>query len=144
MCRRQELPRYPCKGPAYVLPNMDNGGYTYRSETNANLGQIKQMISPAQNQYNSFFVQLQRRMTGGLSLQASYTFAKSIMLDGDNNQFDFSNTHCFAPRPAAPYRGRCLRARLDALIGPGCIPCFPAGSLALSWSSPPGDRMRDC
>ena len=41
------------------------------------------------------FVQLQRRMTRGLSLQFSYTFAKSMMLDGMdfNNQFDFSNTH---------------------------------------------------
>jgi hypothetical protein len=34
-------------------------------------------------------------MSRGLSLQFSYTFAKSIMLDGMdfNNQFDFSNTH---------------------------------------------------
>ena len=34
-------------------------------------------------------------MTRGLALQFSYTFAKSIMLDGMdfNNQFDFSNTH---------------------------------------------------
>jgi len=40
-------------------------------------------------------VQLQRRMSQGVSLQFSYTFAKSIMLDGMdfNNQFDFSNTH---------------------------------------------------
>src|ERR1039457_22697 len=34
-------------------------------------------------------------MSQGVSLQFSYTFAKSIMLDGMdfNNQFDFSNTH---------------------------------------------------
>ena len=34
-------------------------------------------------------------MSHGLALQAFYTFAKSIMLDGMdfNNQFDFSNTH---------------------------------------------------
>jgi hypothetical protein len=34
-------------------------------------------------------------MASGLSVQASYTFAKSMMLDGMdfNNQFDFSNTH---------------------------------------------------
>ncbi len=59
------------------------------------LGQIQELISPAQNYYNSFFVQLQRRMSRGLSLQFAYTFAKSIMLDGMdfNNQFDFSNTH---------------------------------------------------
>ncbi len=62
---------------------------------NSQLGQIQELISPAQNYYNSFFVQLQRRMSRGLSLQFAYTFAKSIMLDGMdfNNQFDFSNTH---------------------------------------------------
>jgi len=34
-------------------------------------------------------------MSHGLALQASYTFAKSVMLDGMdfNNQFDFRNTH---------------------------------------------------
>jgi len=84
----------PCTGPSYTLPTMDNGlladGYI-----NPNLGQINELISPAQNYYNSFFAQLQRRMTHGLSLQVSYTWAKSIMLDGMdfNNQFDFSNTH---------------------------------------------------
>jgi Carboxypeptidase regulatory-like domain/TonB dependent receptor len=84
----------PCTGPTYTLPNMDNGLMTdgYR---NPNLGQINELISPAQNYYNSGFVQLQRRMTQGLSLQFAYTFAKSIMLDGMdfNNQFNFGNTH---------------------------------------------------
>jgi len=84
----------PCNGPTYALPNMDSGLLT-EGRINPNLGQINELISPAQNHYNSFFVQLQRRETRGLSLQASYTFAKSIMLDGMdfNNQFDFSNTH---------------------------------------------------
>jgi hypothetical protein len=73
---------------------MDNGLLT-EGRVNPNLGQINELISPAQNYYNSFFVQVQRRMVHGLSLQAQYTFAKSIMLDGMdfNNQFDFSNTH---------------------------------------------------
>jgi len=84
----------PCSGPTYTLPNMDNGLLT-EGLVNPNLGQINELISPAQNYYNSFFVQVQRRMSRGLSLQFSYTFAKSIMLDGMdfNNQFDFSNTH---------------------------------------------------
>ena len=84
----------PCAGPTYVLPNMDNGLLT-EGYINPNLGQINELISPAQNYYNSFFVELQRRMSKGLSLQASYTFAKSMMLDGMdfNNQFDFGNTH---------------------------------------------------
>ena len=84
----------PCNGPSYVLPNMDSGlladGANY-----PNLGEINELISPAQNHYKSLFFQLQRRMSHGLSIQASYTWAKSIMLDGMdfNNQFDFSNTH---------------------------------------------------
>ena len=83
-----------CSGQTIVLPNMDSGLLT-DGLINSQLGQIQELISPAQNYYNSFFVQLQRRMSRGLSLQVAYTFAKSIMLDGMdfNNQFDFSNTH---------------------------------------------------
>jgi len=83
----------PCSGPTLTLPNMDNGLLT-EGYINPNLGQINELISPAQNVYSSFFVQLQRRMTAGLSLQLSYTFAKSLMEDGMdfNNQFNFSNT----------------------------------------------------
>jgi hypothetical protein len=84
----------PCNGPTITLPNMDSGLLT-EGRINPNLGQINELISPAQNYYNSLFVQVQRRMSQGLSLNFSYTFAKSIMLDGMdfNNQFDFSNTH---------------------------------------------------
>ncbi len=83
-----------CSGKTIILPNMDNGLLT-EGRINPNLGQINELISPGQNHYNSFFVQLQRRMSQGLSLQFSYTFAKSMMLDGMdfNNQFDFGNTH---------------------------------------------------
>ena len=84
----------PCNGPTYVLPNMDNG-LLAEGRITSQFGEINELISPAQNYYDSFFFQLQRRMSHGLSLQASYTWAKSIMLDGMdfNNQFDFSNTH---------------------------------------------------
>src|SRR5208337_4647157 len=84
----------PCAGPTLTLPNMDNGLLT-EGRVNPNLGQIDELISPAQNHYNSLFVQLQHRMSQGLSLQFSYTYAKSMMLDGMdfNNQFDLSNTH---------------------------------------------------
>ena len=73
---------------------MDNGLLT-EGRINPNLGQINELISPAQNYYNSLFVQVAAPHVTGLSLQFSYTFAKSIMLDGMdfNNQFDFSNTH---------------------------------------------------
>jgi len=84
----------PCSGPSMVLPNMDSGLLT-EGRVNPNLNGINELISPGQNHYNALFAQLQRRMTHGLSLEASYTFAKCIMLDGMdfNNQFDFSNTH---------------------------------------------------
>jgi hypothetical protein len=84
----------PCSGPTYTLPNMDNGLFS-EGRVSSSFNEINELISPGQNHYNSFFVQLQRRMSHGLALQASYTFAKSIMLDGMdfNNQFDFSNTH---------------------------------------------------
>src|SRR6202167_4479776 len=84
----------PCSGQTIVLPNMYSRLIT-DGLVSSQLGQIQELISPAQNYYNSFFTQVQRRMARGLSLQFSYTFAKSIMLDGMdfNNQFDFSNTH---------------------------------------------------
>ena len=73
---------------------MDNGLLT-EGRINPNFNGINELISPAQNHYNSLYVQLQRRMSRGVSLQFSHTFAKSIMLDGMdfNNQFDFRNTH---------------------------------------------------
>jgi carboxypeptidase family protein len=84
----------PCAGKAITLPNMDNGLMT-EGRVSSSLGQINELVSPAQNDYNSLFATLQRRVARGLSLQASYTFAKSMMRDGMdfNNQFDFSNTH---------------------------------------------------
>jgi hypothetical protein len=112
----------PCTGPTYTLPTMDSGllseGYI-----NPNFNEINELISPAQNHYNSFFVQVQRRMSQGLSVQASYTFAKSMMLDGMdfNNQFDFSNTH--APSLLDQRHRLSLAAlfqpRLERLTSPG-------------------------
>lgn len=83
----------PCAGKTITLPNMDNGLLT-EGFLNPNLGQINELISPGQTEYNSLFVQLQRRMTKGLMLQFAYTLAKSTMHNGMdfNNQFDFSNT----------------------------------------------------
>jgi len=94
VCPPNALTPSSCNGPTYTLPTMDNGLLTDGRVTSA-FGQVQELISPAQNYYNSGFLQLQRRMTRGLSLQFAYTFAKSIMLDGMdfNNQFDFSNTH---------------------------------------------------
>jgi hypothetical protein len=83
----------PCTGQTITLPNMDNGLLT-EGRINPNLGEINELISPGQSYYKSIFVQLRRRLSHGLSMQFSYTLAKSTMLDGMdfNNQFDFSNT----------------------------------------------------
>jgi hypothetical protein len=84
----------PCSGPQVTLPNLDSG-LLQEGRINPNFGQINALISPGINNYNSLFVQLQRRLSNGLALQASYTFAKNMMSNGVdfNNQFDFSNTH---------------------------------------------------
>ncbi len=120
----------PCGGRTITLPNMDSGLLT-EGRINPNLGEINELISPGQNHYNSFFVQLQRGMRGGLSVQASYTFAKSVMLDGMdfNNQFDFSNTH--APSLLDQRQRVTLAAvfapRLESLIGPGTVHTLLSG-----------------
>jgi hypothetical protein len=84
----------PCPGTTIVLPNMDNGLLS-EGRVSSSLGQILELISSGQNDYNSLFATLQRRVARGLSLQTSYTWAKSMMRDGMdfNNQFNFSNTH---------------------------------------------------
>jgi hypothetical protein len=83
----------PCPGRAITLPTMDNGLLT-EGGIDPNLGQINELISPGQNQYNSLFVELKRRMSRGLLLQFSYTYAKSTMRNGMDfyNQFDLRNT----------------------------------------------------
>jgi len=115
-------PTLPCNGPTYTLPNMDSGLLT-EGRITSQFNEINELISPGQNHYNSFFVQLQRRVSRGVSLEASYTFAKSIMLDGMdfNNQFDFSNTHATS---LLDQRHRFTLAavyepRIESLIAPG-------------------------
>jgi hypothetical protein len=110
----------PCSGPTVSLPNMDNGLLS-EGRISSHFNEINELISPGQNHYNSFFLQLQRLMSHGLSLQFSYTFAKSIMLDGMdfNNQFDFSNTHAASlldQRHRVSFGG-VYRPRLERLTG---------------------------
>jgi hypothetical protein len=83
-----------CSGPQIALPNMDNGLLT-EGYLNPNFGEINELISPGQNHYNSLFLELKHRMGHGIAYQFSYTFAKTMVLDGVdfNNQFDFTNTH---------------------------------------------------
>jgi hypothetical protein len=83
-----------CTGRSVVLPTLDSGQFA-EGRITSNFGQINALISPGLNNYNSFFVQGQRRFHHGLAFQTAYTFSKNIMSRGVdfNNQFDFSNTH---------------------------------------------------
>ena len=83
-----------CNGPQIVRPTLDSG-LLQEQRLNPNFGQINALVSPGLNNYNSFFVQAQRRFRRGLAFQSSYTFSKNLMSRGVdfNNQFDFSNTH---------------------------------------------------
>lgn len=83
-----------CNGRQVVLPTFDSNLLT-EGRINSNLGQINALITPGLNNYNSFFVQGQRRFRRGLAFQTAYTFSKNLMSNGVdfNNQFDFSNTH---------------------------------------------------
>lgn len=83
-----------CTGRQLVLPNLDSAMLQEHRISN-NFEQINALISPGLNNYNSFFVQGQRRLRKGLAFQAAYTFSKNIQSRGVdfNNQFDFRNTH---------------------------------------------------
>jgi len=82
-----------CTGPAVTGPNLDSGLLAEGRITGA-VGQINALISPGVNNYNSLYVQVQRRVAHGLELMSSYTFSKSTQSGADfNNQFDLSNTH---------------------------------------------------
>jgi hypothetical protein len=83
-----------CNGRQMVLPTLDSG-LLREGRINSNFGQINALITPGLNNYNSLFVEGQRRFRRGLGFQAAYTFSKNLMSRGVdfNNQFDFSNTH---------------------------------------------------
>ncbi len=53
----------PCSGLTITLPNMDNGLLT-EGRISSQLGQINELISPGQNDYNSLFMQLKHRRSG--------------------------------------------------------------------------------
>jgi hypothetical protein len=94
LCPPGALEPDDCTGRSIALPNLDAGLLT-EGRLTSNFGQINALISPGLNNYNSFFVQGQRRLRHGLAFQAAYTFSKNLMSRGVdfNNQFDFRNTH---------------------------------------------------
>lgn len=83
-----------CNGRTVTLPTLDSGLLT-EGRLTSNFNQINALITPGLNNYNSFFVQAQRRFRRGLAFQTAYTFSKNLMSNGVdfNNQFNFSNTH---------------------------------------------------
>src|SRR5579883_1613660 len=82
-----------CPGTPFTAPTLDAGLLTEGRITSA-VSQINALISPGVNNYNSLYVQVQRRVTRGLSVMSSYTFSKGLQSGADfNNQFDLGNTH---------------------------------------------------
>jgi hypothetical protein len=100
------------------LPNLDSNLLTEGRYSPGYAGQLNALISPGMNNYNTLFVQGQRRLRNGLAFQTAYTLSKNIMSYGFdfNNQFDFSNTRSVPTGSAPSSLHRCdLRVRL-------CIP----------------------
>jgi hypothetical protein len=95
LCTPGAMDTSGCTGRSVVLPNLDSNLLTEGRYSPRYAGQLNALISPGINNYNSFFVQGQRRFQHGLDFQTAYTFSKNIMSRGVdfNNQFDFSNTH---------------------------------------------------
>ena len=82
-----------CTATPFTGPNLDAGLLSEGLITGA-VGQINALITPGVNNYNSFYLQLQRRVARGFSMMTSYTFSHSLQSRADfNNQFDLSNTH---------------------------------------------------
>jgi len=85
---------YTLGGNSVTLPNLDSGLLTEGRLVPGYTGQIDALISPGNNNYNSFYIKFEQRNFHGLSTLLSYTFSKNIQSNGMdfNNQFDFSNT----------------------------------------------------
>jgi hypothetical protein len=116
-------------GKSVVLPNLDSGLLTEGRITSA-FQQINALISPGINNYNSLFIQAQRRFRHGLAFQTAYTFSKNMMSHGVdfNNQFDFSDTH-------APYLlDQRHRLSIAAVYEPGLGANFHDGFLRTALS----------
>jgi Carboxypeptidase regulatory-like domain len=94
LCPQNAAEVEDCNGALVVLPTLDSG-MLQEHRLNPNLGQINALITPGLNNYNSFFMQGQRRFRGGLTFVTAYTFSKNMMSRGVdfNNQFDLRNTH---------------------------------------------------
>jgi hypothetical protein len=80
-------------GASMTLPNLDSGLLSEGLLVSGYTGQIDSLISPGNNNYNSFYVKFQQRDFHGLSTLLSYTLSKNLQYGIDfNNQFDLSDT----------------------------------------------------
>ena len=118
-----------CNGRSVVLPNLDSSRLT-EGRVSSSFKQINALVSPGINNYNSFFVQGQRRFRHGLAFQTAYTFSKNIMSRGVdfNNQFDFKNTH--APYLLDQRHRVSIAAFYEPRFGSGLKPGLLRGALS--------------
>ena len=130
LCPAGALQVSQCAGGKSVTgPNLDSGLLTEGRITSA-FQQINALISPGVNNYNSLFLQAQRRFRHGLAFQTAYTFSKNMMSHGVdfNNQFDFSDTH-------APYLlDQRHRLSIAAVYAPGLGANLQSGFLRAALS----------
>jgi len=111
-------------GQSVVLPTLDPN-VLGEGRISSSFGQINALISPGVNNYNSFFIQGQRRFHRGLAFQTAYTFSKNIMSRGVdfNNQFDFANTHApylLDQRHRLSFAG-VYEPSVNGIVGPGAM-----------------------
>jgi hypothetical protein len=130
VCPASAMDQSQCAGgKSVVLPNLDSGLFT-EGRITPGFQQINALISPGINNYNSLFIQGQRRFHRGLAFQTAYTFSKNMMSRGVdfNNQFDFSNTH-------APYLlDQRHRLSIGAVYEPGFAASAHSGAVRAALS----------
>ena len=119
----------PCAGRQVVLPNLD-AGLLQEGRITQNVQQVNALISSGINNYNSLFVQAQRRLHNGLQFSIAYTFAKNLTSNGVdfNNQFDFSKTR--APYLIDQRHHVSLAAVYQPAIGRASMPAWAHAALA--------------
>jgi hypothetical protein len=80
-----------CTGPTFYGPNLDSG-LLHEGRINSQLGQINALISPGINNYVSFFTQVNRQVSNGLTILMAYTLSKTTQSGVDfYNQFDLGD-----------------------------------------------------
>ena len=85
-----------CNGPAYAGPNLDSTRLQ-EGRISPAFGQINALISPGVNNNVSFFSQVNRQVSDGVTVVMAYTLSKTTQSGVDlYNQFDLTNTHVLA------------------------------------------------